>query len=162
VLHDMFAVPFEEIASILERTPAASRQLASRARRRVHGAPVSEADVSRQRELVDAFLAASREGDFDALLAVLAPDVVFNIDRGALAPSLPRRVNGAEAVARTVLTRGRRFAGLARPALVNGAAGLVLAPGGRVFAVVGFTVTGGRIVEIDLIADAARLSSLQL
>jgi RNA polymerase sigma-70 factor (ECF subfamily) len=162
VLHDMFAVPFEEIASILERTPAASRQLASRARRRVHGAPVSEADVSRQRELVDAFLAASREGDFDALLAVLDPDVVFNIDRGALAPSLPRRVNGAEAVARTVLTRGRRFAGLARPALVNGAAGLVLAPGGRVFAVVGFTVTGGRIVEIDLIADAARLSSLQL
>jgi RNA polymerase sigma-70 factor (ECF subfamily) len=158
VLHDMFGVSFDEIASIVDRSPAAARQLASRARRRVRGAtPVSEPDRRRQREVVDAFLAASRAGDFEALLEVLDPDVVFRIDAGGVTPRARPPVVGAEAVARQILARGARFAGFARPAIVNGSAGLVVVPVDRPFAVVGFTVSDGRISEIDLIADPEKL-----
>jgi hypothetical protein len=144
------------------RSPAATRQLASRARRRVRGAaPAPDTDLARQREVVDAFLAAARGGDFDALLAVLDPEVVLRADRGALRPDAPREIRGALAVAEQALTFARlgRFA---RPALVNGAAGLVVAPRGRPVAVAGFTVAHGRIVEIDLLADPARLRELDL
>jgi len=158
VLHDMFAVPFEEIAPMVERTPAATRQLASRARRRVRGAaPRPDADLSRQREIVDAFLAASRSGDFDALVQVLDPDVVLRIDTRA-GDQLP--VKGAEEVARRVLTRAASLAPLGRPALVNGAAGVVVASGGRTISVVGFTIEHDRIVEIDVIANPEKLSRL--
>ncbi len=160
VLHDMFALPFDVIAPIVERTPDATRQLASRARRRVQGAtPRQDADLAEQRSVVDAFLAAARRGDFDALVAVLDPDVVFRVDRGALpaAARQPAVVRGAEDVARTTLARGARFAQFARPAMVNGAAGLVIVPGPRPIAVIGFTVAEGRIVEIDLVADPAKL-----
>jgi RNA polymerase sigma factor (sigma-70 family) len=165
VLHDTFAVPYEEIAPILGRSPAAARQLASRARRRVQGAaPAPDADLARQREVVDAFLAAAREGDFAALLAVLDPDVVVRADGGAVAVGASRVVRGAAAVAEQTLTTGgfARLARLARPALVNGAAGVVMAAGGRVVAVVGFTIAGGKIVEIDILADPARLRRLDL
>jgi RNA polymerase sigma-70 factor (ECF subfamily) len=163
VLHDMFAVPFSEIAPIVGTTPTAARQLASRARRRVRGsAPAEDADLARQRELVDAFLAASREGDFEGLLAVLDPDVVFRIDAGGVGPRAREPVTGAEAVARQVLARGRPFARFARPAIVNGAAGVVVAPAGRPMAVVGFTTARGRIVAIDLIADREKLQRLSL
>ena len=159
VLHDMFAVPFEDIAPVVARSPAATRQLASRARRRVQGrVPSPDADLAKQREVVDAFLAASRAGDFEALIAVLDPDVVFRADRGP--GREPTSVEGAAAVARQVLARGSRLAPFARPAIVNGAAGVVVAPGRKPIAVVGFTVVGGRIAEIDLIADPAKLRGL--
>jgi RNA polymerase sigma factor (sigma-70 family) len=163
VLHDMFAVPFEDIAPIVGRTPAAARQLASRARRRVQGsASIPDADLSRQREAVDAFLAAAHAGDFDALLAVLDPDVVLRADRGAVPPGTSRIVRGARAVADGALTFSR-FAEFARPALVNGAPGIVSwLPGGRPLAVMGFTVRSGKIVEIDILADPARLRQLDL
>jgi RNA polymerase sigma factor (sigma-70 family) len=162
VLHDMFAVPFEEIAPIVERSPTAARQLASRARRRVRGAaPSPEADLARQREVVDAFFAASRDGDFDTLLAVLDPDVVLRSDGGGVRPGLSREVRGASTVAEQALTFSR-LSPFVRPALVNGAAGVVVAPRGRPFAVMGFTVRGGKIVEIDVIADPERLSRLDL
>jgi RNA polymerase sigma-70 factor, ECF subfamily len=158
VLHDMFGVAFEEIAPIVGRSPAAARQLASRGRRRVRGAaPVADADVARQREVVDAFLAASRGGDFDALVAVLAPDVVFRVDAGPASPLARGPVTGAENVARQVLARGSRFAPLARHAVVNGGVGLVVGPPERPLAVVGMTVTGGRIASIDLVTDPAKL-----
>jgi RNA polymerase sigma factor (sigma-70 family) len=161
VLHDMFGMPFEEIAPLVDRAPAATRQLASRARRRVRGAaPTPDPDLARQREVVDAFLAASRAGDFEALLEVLDPDVVFRIDTGGAPPRARPPVVGAEAVARQVLQRGSRLAPFARPAIVNGAAGVVVAPAGRPFAVVGFTVSDGRIVEIDLVADPEKLRGL--
>jgi RNA polymerase sigma-70 factor (ECF subfamily) len=159
VLHDMFAVPFDEIAPIVGRSPAAARQLASRARRRVQGAgPVPDVDVARQREVVDAFLAAARGGSFDALVALLDPDVVLRVDRD---PGAPREFRGAPAVAEQVLTfaSGAQFA---RPALVNGAAGFVVAPRGRPIAVAGFTVAGGKIVAMDILADPARLRELDL
>ena len=163
VLHDMFGLPFEEIAPIVERTPAATRQLASRARRRVRGAaPAPDVSLAEQRRVVDAFLAASRAGDFEALLEVLDPDVVFRADRGKLAPSEPAVVAGAEAVARRVLSRGSRFAPFARPAVVNGAAGVIVAPAGRAVAVIGFTVSRGRIAAIDLVADPDKLRRLDL
>jgi RNA polymerase sigma factor (sigma-70 family) len=163
VLHDMFGVPFDEIAPIVGRSPAAARQLASRARRRVRGgAPAPDADVVSQRAVIDAFLAAARQGDFDALVALLDPDVVFRLDRGALRAGASREVRGAAAVADFVLTRGARFASFAQPALVNGAAGVVVAPGGRPFAVAGITVAGGRIAEIDLLADPERLRGIDL
>jgi RNA polymerase sigma-70 factor (ECF subfamily) len=162
VLHDMFAVPFDEIATIVGRSPAAARQLASRARRRVRGStPVPDVDLGRQRQVVDAFLAAAREGDFDALVAVLDPDVVLRVDSGAVRPGAAREVRGASAVAEQV----RTFASLARfarPALVNGAAGFVVARGGRPLTVAGFTVAGGKIAEIDLLADPVRLRGLDL
>jgi RNA polymerase sigma factor (sigma-70 family) len=161
VLHDMFQVPFEEIAPIVGRSSAAARQLASRARRRVSGAaPVPDADLARQREAVDAFLAASRDGDFDALVAVLDPEVVLRADRGAI-PGASRVVRGARAVAEGALAFAE-LARFARPALVNGAAGLVVAPHGQPFSVLGFTVSRGRIVEIDILADPARLRRLDL
>src|SRR5215217_4870521 len=162
VLHDMFGVPFEEIASIVGRSPGAARQLASRARRRVRGAAISaDAGLACQREAVDAFLAASREGDFEALLAVLDPDVVLRIDGGAVRAGLSREVRGVRAVAEQTLTFSR-LSPFVRPALVNGAAGVVVAPRGRLFAVMGFTVRRGKIVEIDVLADPARLRQLDL
>ena len=160
VLHDMFAVPFDEIAPIVDRSPDAARQLASRARRRVRGAPAPDPDLARQRAVVDAFLAAARGGDFDALVALLDPEVVFRVDRGVVPAS--RAVHGARAVARDVLTHGARFAGLGRPALVNGAAGVVVASRGLPLAVAGFTVADGRIAAIDLLLDPARLRGLDL
>ncbi|MGH8934419.1 MAG: sigma-70 family RNA polymerase sigma factor [Egibacteraceae bacterium] len=165
VLHDMFAVPFDEIAAIAGRSPVAARQLASRARRRVQGAAtVPDADLGRQRAVVDAFLAAARGGDFDALVAVLDPDVVLRADRGALPVGASRVVRGAPAVAGQALVGGG-FSGrawFARPALVNGAAGVVVVVDGRPFSVLGFTVAGGKIVEIDVLADPARLRQLDL
>jgi RNA polymerase sigma-70 factor (ECF subfamily) len=162
VLHDMFAVPFDEIAPIVGRSPTAARQLASRARHRVQGAATSaDAGLACQREAVDAFLAASREGDFEALLAVLDPDVVLRIDGGAVRAGLSREVRGVRAVAEQTLTFSR-LSPFVRPALVNGAAGVVVAPRGRPFAVMGFTVRRGKIVEIDVLADPARLRQLDL
>ena len=158
VLHDSFGMPFEEIAPVLDRSPAAARQLASRARRRVReAAAVPDADLTRQRVVVDAFLAAARDGDFDALLAVLDPDVVLRAEHAGGSTA----VRGGRAVAGAALG----FAWLARsarPALVNGAAGVVAAPRGRPFSVLGFTVSRGRIVEIDIMADPERLRRLDL
>jgi RNA polymerase sigma factor (sigma-70 family) len=162
VLHDMFSVPFEEIAPVVGRSPTAARQLASRARRRVQGeAHVPDADLATQREVVDAFLAASRDGDFDTLLAVLDPDVVLRIDGGAVRAGLSREIRGARAVAEQTLTFSR-LSPFVRPALVNGAAGVVVAPRGRPFSVMGFTIRGGKIVEVDILADPARLSRLDV
>jgi len=161
VLHDMFAVPFDEIAPIVGRSPAAARQLASRARRRVQGATVPDADLTRQRHVVDAFLAASRDGDFNALLAVLDPDVVVRADAGAVPRGAPRLLRGAAAVAEQALAFSGR-ARFAQPALVNGAVGIVVAPHGRLFAVMAFTITLGKIVEIDVLADPERLRQLDL
>jgi RNA polymerase sigma-70 factor (ECF subfamily) len=159
VLHDMFDLPFDEIAPVVGRSPAAARQLASRARRRVQGAAtVPDADLARRRAVVDAFLAASRGGDFAALLAVLDPDVVLRADRAAVQAGASTEVRGAPAVAETFAGR----ASAARPALVNGAAGLVWAPGGRPRVVFGFTIVRGRIVEINLVADPDRLRELDL
>jgi RNA polymerase sigma-70 factor, ECF subfamily len=160
VLHDMFAVPFEEIATILERSEPAVRQLASRARRRVQGAtPSTDPDLREQRRVVDAFLAAARNGDFEALVEVLDPDVVFRADTAGRTDRRP--VVGAENVARRVLARGARLAGFARPAIVNGNAGVVVAPGGRAVAVVSFSVEKGRIAEIDVIANRTKLVRVQ-
>jgi RNA polymerase sigma factor (sigma-70 family) len=160
VLHDMFSVPFEEIASIVGRSPTAARQLASRARRRVQGAtPVPDADVARQREVVDAFLAAARGGELDELVAVLDPDVVLRADSGAVRVGLSGEIRGAEAVAGEAL-KGRARA--ARPALVDGAVGVVVAPRGRLLLVLGFTIRDGKIVEIDVFADPERLRRLDL
>jgi RNA polymerase sigma factor (sigma-70 family) len=162
VLHDMFAVPFGEIAPLVDRSPAAARQLASRARRRVQGAaPVPDASVADQRRVVDAFLAAARDGNFEALLEVLDPEVVLRVDRGAIPAAAEREFRGAPAVVEQVANFAR-LARFARPAVVNGAAGFVVAPGGRPVAVAGFTVAHGRIVEIDLLADPARLRELDL
>jgi RNA polymerase sigma-70 factor, ECF subfamily len=163
VLHDMFAVPFDEIAPIVGRSPAAARQLASRARRRVQGSvPVPDADPIRQREAVDAFLAAARAGDFEALLAVLDPDVVLRADRGAVAPGTVSVLRGARAVAKGALAFSQ-LADLARRALVNGAAGIVaFDPHGQPFSVMGFTSTHGKIVEINILVDPARLRQLDL
>jgi RNA polymerase sigma factor (sigma-70 family) len=166
VLHDMFAVPFDEIAPIVDRSPTAARQLASRARRRVHGMGGREgervaprSDLTRQREVVDAFLAAARGGDFDALLAVLDPDVMLRSDRAARRPGVPAEVRGAATVAQQAV-RGRARA--AQPALVNGAVGVVVAPRGRLLMVLDFTIRAGKIVAIDAIADPARLRQLDL
>ncbi|RKN10440.1 sigma-70 family RNA polymerase sigma factor [Streptomyces radicis] len=162
VLHDMFAVPFDEIASMLERTPAATRQLASRARRRVRGAaPVPEVDVARQRRVVEAFLAASRGGDFEALLAVLDPDVVLRADKEASATGTPVLVEGATNVARGASSPRYRVSG-AWPALVDGAVGLVIAPLGRLVAALRFTVVDDRITGIDVVAAPERLASVDL
>jgi RNA polymerase sigma-70 factor, ECF subfamily len=162
VLHDMFAVPFEEIATILDRTPESARQLASRARRRIQGAaPVPDADLDKQHQVVDAFLKASREGDFEALVAVLDPEVVLRADRGAVPAAVPRVVRGAEKVASQALMY-RRLDLTLKPALINGAAGLVALKDGKPFSVIGFTVRGGKIVEMDILADRARLEQLDL
>jgi len=162
VLHDMFAVPFDQIAPIVGRSPMAARQLASRARRRVKGsAPAPDADLARQREVVDAFLAAARAGDFDALLAVLDPDVVRHADHRVEAPGRVRVLRGARAVAEGALILSHIPE--VRPAIVNGAAGLVgLNHAGRLVSVVGFTVSHGKIVEIDVFVDPARLRRLDV
>jgi RNA polymerase sigma-70 factor (ECF subfamily) len=148
VLHDMFAVSFDEIATILDRSPDAARQLASRARRRVRGAPAPDTDLARQRELVAAFLEASRNGDFDALVEVLAPDVVFRV-RGDSVPSAT--VHGREQAARRALARGSRLARLGRPAIVNGGAGILVGPLDDPIAVVAMTIADGLIVTVDVI-----------
>jgi RNA polymerase sigma factor (sigma-70 family) len=163
VLHDMFDVPFDQIAPIVGRTPAAARQAASRARRRVKGAaPVPDADLARQREVVGAFLAAARDGDFEALVAALDPDVLLRADAGAVPAGVSRVVRGAPAVAEKALSFGRRYGQFARLAVVNGAAGVVAADQGRPVSVLGVTVRGGKIAEIDILADPARLRQLDL
>jgi RNA polymerase sigma factor (sigma-70 family) len=162
VLHDMFAVPFEEIAPMIERSPAAARQLASRARRRVQGsAPVPDPDPKAQRAVVDAFFAAARDGDFAALVTVLDPDVVLRAD-GGTAPTRPTVVlHGArEVAAQAVLTT--RLAKFVRPALINGSAGAVAIVDGKPFSVMAFTVAHGKIVAIDVLYDPKRLSNLDL
>ncbi|MFF2996762.1 RNA polymerase sigma factor SigJ [Streptomyces sp. NPDC057950] len=164
VLHDMFAVPFEDIAPVVGRSPAATRQLASRARRRVQGAaPGAEPDLGRQKEVLDAFLAASRAGDFEALVAVLDPDVVLRADSGALVggAAASKLVRGARTVAGQALMF-RRFADSSRLALVNGAVGVVTAPGGLPLAVMGVTVTDGRIAGMYILSDPERLARLDL
>ena len=162
VLHDVFAVPFDEIAPIVGRTPTAARQLASRARRRVQGAPVPDVDLDGQWVVVDAFLAASREGDFERLLAVLDPEVVVRSDGGAARPSLVSLVRGAHAVAKQAMLF-RRFAETSTRVLVNGIpGGVAWAPDGSPFAVLALTVKGGRIVAIDVLADPDRLGQLDL
>ncbi|MFJ2032258.1 RNA polymerase sigma factor SigJ [Streptosporangium sp. NPDC087985] len=162
VLHDMFAVPFEEIAPMIERSPAAARQLASRARRRVRGAaPAPDPDLTRQREVVDAFFAAARDGDFDALVAVLDANVVLRSDGGTARARHTVAIRGA----RTVAAQALMFTQLApfvRPALINGAAGVVVVAGGRALSIMGFTVAEGKIVAIDVIADPERLRQLDL
>jgi RNA polymerase sigma-70 factor (ECF subfamily) len=159
VLHDLFAVPFDKIAPIVGRSPTAARQLASRARRRVQGrATVPDPDGARQREVVRAFLAASRGGDFDALLALLDPDVVVRADPAAVQMGASRVLRGAVAVAGTFKGRAQ----VAQLALVNGAVGAVWAVGGRPRVVFGFTITGGKIVEINLVGDPERLRRLDL
>jgi RNA polymerase sigma-70 factor (ECF subfamily) len=160
VLHDMFGMPFAEIGPIVGRSPTAARQLASRARRRVRAeAPAPDANLRSQRAVVDAFVEASRTGDLEALLRLLDPDVVLRADRGAVAPEAPRVVRGAVAVAE-VAESFAHLAASARPAIVNGAAGVVIAREGRPFAVLGITVRGGRMVEIDILADPERLARL--
>ena len=162
VLHDMFGVPFEEIAPMIERSPAAARQLASRARRRVQGqAPAPDPDLTRQREVVDAFLAAARAGDFDALVTVLDPDVVLRADGGTARARQTVVIHGARAVA-TQAVSAKRLAPFARPALINGTAGVVATAAGRVLSVMGFTVAHGKIVAIDVLYDPERLADLDL
>jgi RNA polymerase sigma factor (sigma-70 family) len=162
VLHDVFALPFDEIAPIVSRTPAAARQLASRARRRVQGAPVPDVDLAGQWAVVDAFLAAARGGDFERLLAVLDPDVVVRSDGGSARPDLISLVRGAQAVAEQAMSF-RRFAETATRVLVNGIpGGIAWAPDGSPFSVLAMTVMGGRIVAIDVLADPDRLAQLDL
>jgi RNA polymerase sigma factor (sigma-70 family) len=162
VLHDMFAVPFDEIAPIVDRSPDAARQLASRARRRVRAEKtVPDPDLETQREVVEAFLAAAREGDFDRLVAVLDPDVVLRADLGPLAAGESREVRGAETVASQAVMYSRL--GLqVKPALINGAAGMVSLRDGKPFSVAGVTVRDGRIVAMDILADPERLRQLDL
>ena len=162
VLHDMFAVPFDEIGPMLERSPAAVRQLASRARRRVKGAsPLPEADLARRRRVVDAFLAATRGGDFDALVSLLHPDVVLRADKSVIPTPEPVVVSGAHPVAKGAMaaTGRARFTGVA---LVDGSVGLAMAPHGRLFLVLAFTIVDDRITGIDVIADRSRLDGLEL
>jgi RNA polymerase sigma factor (sigma-70 family) len=163
VLHDVFGVPFEEIAAVVNRSPTAARQLASRARRRVQAAkPEPGADRAVQRRVVDAFLAAARGGDFEALLSMLDPDVVLRTDGGGHGPLARPPVAGAADVAAVLRSRATLFAPLGRRAIVNGVPGLIVGPPGRVIAVVGLTVVGGRIREIDIVGDPAKLRNLDL
>jgi RNA polymerase sigma-70 factor (ECF subfamily) len=163
VLHDMFGMPFEEIAPIVERSPAATRQLASRARRRVRGgAEARPHSLAQQRRVVDAFLAASRQGDFEALMAILDPDVVFRGDGGATGPPVPAEIRGAEEVARLVLARGTPMAPFGRPAIVNGRPGAVVVLPDRVVSVVAFTISGDRVVGLDLMADPEKLRDVRV
>ena len=162
VLHDVFAVPFDEIAPIIDRTPTATRQLASRARRRVQGAPVPDVDLDGQWAVVDAFLAAARAGDFERLLAVLDPEVVLRSDGGVARPALTLLVRGAQAVAERAMTF-RQFALTSTRILVNGIPGAVVwAPDGSPYAVAAITVKGGRLVVLDFLTDPARLGQLDL
>ncbi len=162
VLHDMFDVPFEQIATMVDRSPDAARQLASRARRRVHGmAPVPDADLQRQRAVVDAFFNAARGGNFDRLVALLDPNAMLRSDGGVALPGVTRVVRGAQAIARGAIMFARPSA-VVRPAPVNGAAGVVIIENGRPVTVMGFTVSDGRIVEIDAVSDPERLSQLDV
>jgi RNA polymerase sigma-70 factor (ECF subfamily) len=163
VLHDMFGVPFEEIAPIVERSVPATRQLASRARRRVRGVDEpSGREVRAERRVVDAFLEASRNGDFEALVSVLHPEVVFRGESGPTGPPVPPEVRGADNVARLVLARGTPMAPYGRPAIVEGRPGAVVLLDDRVAAVVAFTLEGDRVVEMDLLVDPVRLESVRL
>jgi len=162
VLHDMFGVPFDEIAAVMQREPAAVRQLASRARRRVQQhAPLPDPDLARQRIAVDAFFAASRAGDFAALISVLDPDIVLRSDGGQGRPIASMVLNGSSTVAGQAITFGR-LAPFVQPALVNGAAGAVVAPRGDVISIMAFIVRDQKIVSIDVLADPARLRRLDL
>ncbi len=161
VLHDVFGVPFADIAAALDRSEAAAQQLASRARRRLRNSPEPDRDLSRQRRVVDAFFAASRDGNFDALLELLDPDVELRIDGGVLRAEASLVLHGADAVATHTATYTKLYP-FVRPALVNGAAGAVVAPHGRVFSVMAFTVTKGRIAQIDVLLDPQRLEQLDL
>ncbi len=163
VLHDIFSVPFDEIAPIVERSPTATRQLASRARRRVRGsAMVKDADLAVSREVVDAFLAASREGSFDALLAVLDPDVVVRADRAAVSRGAAREIRGAQAVARVARHYLLGRTQFAQPVLVDGAVGIVVAPRGWLLFLLRLTIRHGKIVAFDTVADPAHLHQLRL
>jgi RNA polymerase sigma-70 factor (ECF subfamily) len=161
VLHDVFGVPFADIAAALERSEAAAQQLASRARRRVRDSPEPDRDLARQRRVVDAFFIASRDGDFDALLEVLDPDVELRIDGGVLRAEASLAVRGADAVSAHTATYAKLYP-FVRPALVNGAAGALVAPHDSLFSVMAFTVTNGRIVQIDALLDPERLEQLDL
>ncbi|MFD5410226.1 sigma-70 family RNA polymerase sigma factor [Streptomyces nojiriensis] len=162
VLHDLFAVPFDEIAPLIEKSPATTRQLASRARRRVKGAPLApEADLTLQRRVVDAFLAATRGGNFDALVTLLHPDVVLRADKAVGPTPAPILVRGAVAVATGALAAMQRARSTA-PALVDGVVGLAMAPLGRLFLVLGFTIEDGLITEIDIVAEPERLGALEI
>jgi RNA polymerase sigma factor (sigma-70 family) len=163
VLHDLFDLTFDEIAPVVGRSPATARQLASRGRRRVRGADIQvpDPDVARQREVVDAFFAAARRGDFDALVAILDPDVVLRSDGGTARPDASVVLRGAAAVAGRTLTIDQPSEPKL-PILVNGAAGVVVTLGGQPVAVIGFTVSRGKIVEIDAITDPERLLRLNL
>jgi RNA polymerase sigma factor (sigma-70 family) len=161
VLHDVFGVPFADIATALDRSEAAAQQLASRARRRVHDSPEPDRDLARQRRVVGAFFAASRDGDFEALLEMLDPDVDLRIDGGVLRADASLVLHGADAVARHTATYSELYP-FVRPALVNGAAGAVVAPRGSVFAVMAFTVASGKIAQIDALVDPERLEHLNL
>jgi RNA polymerase sigma-70 factor (ECF subfamily) len=161
VLHDVFGVPFADVAAALGRSEAAAQQLASRARRRVRNSPEPDCDLARQRRVVDAFFAASRDGDFDALLEVLDPDVELRIDGGVLRAEASLVLHGADAVAGHTGTYSKLYP-FVRPALVNGAAGAVVAPDGRVFSVMAFTVTNEKIIQIDALLDPERLTQLDL
>ena len=159
VLHDLFDVPFKEIAPIVDRSPTATRQLASRARRRVQGeGAVPDADLVLQRTVVDAFLAASRAGNFEALLTLLDPEVVYRADRAAVAAGASEEIHGAVSVARHYLGRAQA----ARPVLVNGTVGAVVAPRGRLFVTLQVTFKAGKIIEINAITDPERLRQLEL
>src|ERR1700730_13394632 len=162
VLHDVFELPFDEVADVVGKTPAATRQLASRARRRVRGADVRvpDSDVSRQRQVIDAFYSAARGGDFDTLVSLLDPEVVLRSDFGVKRPPAPAVIRGADAVARSSLMGAALPSTELHPALINGAAGVVVTARGRPFVIMGFTVVQGRIVEIDVIAGADRVRRL--
>jgi RNA polymerase sigma factor (sigma-70 family) len=163
VLHDVFGLPFTEIAAVVERSPEAARQLASRARRRVRAAaPSPDADLAVQHRAVDAFLAAARAGDLAALLEVLDPDVVLRLDPGPRAAVRPAPLAGRDAVAAYLRDGARTFARLCRPALVNGAVGLVVGRPGRVMGVVGLSVVGGRVREVDIVGDPAKLERVDI
>lgn len=162
VLHDMFAVPFEEIAPMIDKSPAATRQLASRSRRRVRDeAPAPDPDVSKQRAVVDAFLAAAREGDFNALVSVLDPAVVLRSDGGLARPRYTVELRGTETIAAQA-TLAKQLAPFARPAIVNGTAGVVTIAGGRVLSVMTFTVVNDKVVTIEVLNDPDRLAALDV
>jgi RNA polymerase sigma factor (sigma-70 family) len=162
VLHDLFAVPFDEVGPMLDRSPAAVRQLASRARRRVRGAAsVPSSDLTRQRRVVDAFLAASRGGDFDALVAVLDPDVVLRADRFVGPTPAPIELHGVTNVAKGASVAAERVR-FSQPALINGSVGLVMAPRGRLVLVLALTISGDKITGIDILADPDRLNHVEL
>ncbi len=163
VLHDMFAVSFEEVASILGRSPAAARQLASRARRRVQGVPaVPKSNLTEQRQAVNAFLTALRHGDFEGLIAVLDPDVIVRVDEAAAQPGKPREIRGAQNWAKGAIAFSRLLTGFIQPMLVDGAVGLVWAPRGKLKRVLRFSLIRGKIATVDVIADPATLQTLEL